>query len=105
MQIVELDLGTVHADYRETWDLQRAVHADVADGTRPDTVLLCEHASVYTAGRRTAIADRGSSSSRAYRTARPSRGRWSTLTVGWRTSRVPTHCSFTRVRACLQSRT
>ena len=58
MQIVELDLGTVHADYRETWDLQRAVHADVADGTRPDTVLLCEHASVYTAGRRTAIADR-----------------------------------------------
>ena len=58
MQIVELDLGTVHADYRETWDLQRAVHADVADGTRPDTVLLCEHASVYTAGRRTAVADR-----------------------------------------------
>jgi lipoyl(octanoyl) transferase len=58
MQFVELDLGTVHADYRETWDLQRAVHAEVADGTRPDTVLLCEHASVYTAGRRTASTDR-----------------------------------------------
>ena len=58
MQFVELDLGTVHADYRETWDLQRAVHAEVADGTRPDTVLLCEHASVYTAGRRTATTDR-----------------------------------------------
>lgn len=58
MQFVELDLGTLHADYRETWDLQRAVHADVADGTRPDTVLLCEHASVYTAGRRTAATER-----------------------------------------------
>jgi lipoyl(octanoyl) transferase len=58
MQFVELDLGTVHADYRETWNLQRAVHAEVADGTRPDTVLLCEHASVYTAGRRTATTDR-----------------------------------------------
>ncbi|HEY5515929.1 MAG TPA: lipoyl(octanoyl) transferase LipB [Pengzhenrongella sp.] len=58
MQFVELDLGLRHADYRETWDLQRAVHAEVADGTRPDTVLLCEHASVYTAGRRTALSDR-----------------------------------------------
>jgi len=58
MQFVELDLGTRLADYRETWDLQRAVHADVADGARPDTVLLCEHASVYTAGRRTATLDR-----------------------------------------------
>ena len=58
MQFVDLDLGSRHADYRETWDLQRAVHDDVATGTRPDTVLLCEHASVYTAGRRTAAADR-----------------------------------------------
>jgi lipoyl(octanoyl) transferase len=58
MQFVELDLGTRHADYAETWALQRAVHAEVADGTRPDTVLLCEHASVYTAGRRTGLADR-----------------------------------------------
>jgi len=58
VQFVELDLGSRHADYRETWDLQRAVHADVAAGARPDTVLLCEHASVYTAGRRTASSDR-----------------------------------------------
>jgi lipoyl(octanoyl) transferase len=40
-------------DYATGWDLQRQVHADVADGTRPDTVLLLEHAPVYTAGRRT----------------------------------------------------
>ena len=58
MEFVELDLGTRHADYLATWDLQRTVHAEVVAGTRPDTVLLCEHASVYTAGRRTAAWDR-----------------------------------------------
>lgn len=58
MRFVELDLGTRHVDYRETWDLQRAVHAEVADGTHESTVLLCEHASVYTAGKRTASWDR-----------------------------------------------
>jgi lipoyl(octanoyl) transferase len=58
MKFVELDLGSRHADYLQTWDLQRAVHAEVAAGTRSDTVLLCEHASVYTAGRRTASSDR-----------------------------------------------
>jgi lipoyl(octanoyl) transferase len=40
-------------DYEAGWELQRQVHADVADGTRPDTTLLLEHAAVYTAGRRT----------------------------------------------------
>jgi lipoyl(octanoyl) transferase len=32
---------------------QRALHADVVSGRAPDTVLLLEHPSVYTAGRRT----------------------------------------------------
>jgi len=58
VRLVELDLGSRHVDYQETWDLQRAVHAEVVDGTREDTVLLCEHASVYTAGKRTASWDR-----------------------------------------------
>src|SRR5689334_20910761 len=40
-------------DYREAWDLQREVHHEVAAGTRPATVILLEHASVYTAGKRT----------------------------------------------------
>jgi len=44
--------------YHEAWDLQRQVHAEVVAGTRPDTVLLVEHESVYTAGRRTAAWDR-----------------------------------------------
>src|SRR4051794_19797811 len=49
----DLGLGSEHVDYQAAWDLQRAVHAEVAAGSRPDTVLLLEHASVYTAGKRT----------------------------------------------------
>jgi lipoyl(octanoyl) transferase len=50
---LELGLGSEHVDYQEAWDLQRAIHAEVSAGTRPDTVLLLEHSSVYTAGKRT----------------------------------------------------
>jgi lipoyl(octanoyl) transferase len=46
-----LDLGTV--PYREAWNLQRAIAADVSDGSRPDTILLLEHPPVITTGRRT----------------------------------------------------
>ena len=45
-------------DYQVAWDLQRAVHADVAAGRRPDTVLLLEHPPTYTAGRRTSAHER-----------------------------------------------
>ena len=48
--------GTV--DYLEAWDEQRRLHQAVADGTRQDTVLLLEHPSVYTAGKRTEPWDR-----------------------------------------------
>jgi lipoyl(octanoyl) transferase len=58
MEFRSLDLGTRLVDYTEAWDLQRGVHAAVADGTSQDTVLLVEHADVYTAGRRTATSDR-----------------------------------------------
>lgn len=53
-----LDLGTRLLPYEPTWALQREVHAAVAAGEREDTVLLCEHEDVYTAGRRTATWDR-----------------------------------------------
>jgi lipoyl(octanoyl) transferase len=49
-------LGTV--DYAETWDLQRELAAARADDQRDDVLLLLEHHSVYTAGRRTEPADR-----------------------------------------------
>lgn len=44
-------------DYQDAWELQRQVHAAVSEGA-PDTVLMVEHVSVYTAGKRTARADR-----------------------------------------------
>lgn len=51
-----LRLGTV--DYTRAWDLQREVHEDVVAGRRPDTLILLEHESVDTAGRRTQPEDR-----------------------------------------------
>jgi len=39
--------------YLTALEQQRAKHADVASGRAPDTVLLLEHPSVYTAGKRT----------------------------------------------------
>ena len=46
-------LAPEFVDYQQAWELQRAVHADVVSGVRDDTVLLLEHAGVYTAGKRT----------------------------------------------------
>lgn len=43
--------GTV--DYLTAWDEQRRLHEAVVDGRAPETVLLLEHPSVYTAGKRT----------------------------------------------------
>lgn len=48
--------GTV--DYTVAWAEQRRLHAAVAAGERADTVLLLEHPSVYTAGKRTNSWDR-----------------------------------------------
>jgi lipoyl(octanoyl) transferase len=44
-------LGTL--DYQAAWDEQRRLHGAVVDDTAPETVLLLEHPSVYTAGKRT----------------------------------------------------
>jgi lipoyl(octanoyl) transferase len=41
--------------YLEGFELQKRVHADVVAGKRSDTVLLLEHQSVYTAGKRTEL--------------------------------------------------
>jgi len=45
-------------DYQKAWDVQRTIHEEVASGTRPNTLLLLEHPSVYTAGRRSEISER-----------------------------------------------
>ena len=45
-------------DYRTAWAEQQRIHEAVVAGTEPDTVLLLEHPSVYTAGKRTQPLDR-----------------------------------------------
>jgi lipoyl(octanoyl) transferase len=45
-------------DYQKAWDVQRTIHEEVASGSRPNTLLLLEHPSVYTAGRRTDDSER-----------------------------------------------
>ena len=39
--------------YEDAWARQREIHEAVAEGRAPDTALLLEHPSVYTAGKRT----------------------------------------------------
>jgi lipoyl(octanoyl) transferase len=53
LDYLHLGLGTELTDYVEAWELQRKVHREVAAGSMPDTVILLEHAAVYTAGKRT----------------------------------------------------
>lgn len=50
------ELATI--DYLSAWDMQRELATERADGSAPDTLLLLEHPSVYTAGKRTAPEDR-----------------------------------------------
>ena len=40
-------------EYESALALQREIHLEVASGNRPNTLLLLEHPSVYTAGKRT----------------------------------------------------
>ena len=56
--VQRLGFGADAVDYVPTWDLQREIHAGVVSGSHPDTVLLLEHQSVYTAGRRTEVFER-----------------------------------------------
>ena len=50
--------GSSAVDYVRGWELQRAVHGRRVSGEVPDSCLLLEHTSVYTAGKRTAVSDR-----------------------------------------------
>jgi lipoyl(octanoyl) transferase len=49
-------LGLV--EYQNAWDYQREIQAGVIEGNIPNTLLLLEHPSVYTAGRRTETLER-----------------------------------------------
>ena len=53
LEFSQLGLAPEFVDYTRGWDLQRELHEKVVAGTAPSTVLLLEHAAVYTAGKRT----------------------------------------------------
>ena len=55
-QLKVSELGVV--DYLGAWKLQKQIHQDVVNLQTENTLLLLEHPSVYTAGRRTEILDR-----------------------------------------------
>uniref|UniRef100_UPI00404B6252 lipoyl(octanoyl) transferase LipB n=1 Tax=Candidatus Planktophila sp. TaxID=2175601 RepID=UPI00404B6252 len=48
--------GTI--DYLDALELQRSLHREIAEGVRENTLLLLEHPSVFTAGKRTQIHER-----------------------------------------------
>ncbi|WP_375387496.1 lipoyl(octanoyl) transferase LipB [uncultured Amnibacterium sp.] len=58
IDVVRSSLAPDLLDYHEGWALQRRVHAEVVAGARPDSLILCEHRPVYTAGKRTADDER-----------------------------------------------
>jgi lipoyl(octanoyl) transferase len=45
-------------DYLEALELQRSLHGEIAEGQRENTLVLIEHPSVYTAGKRTQVHER-----------------------------------------------
>ena len=58
LDVVILGLGEDAVPYREAWEKQREIHKQVVSGERPNTLLLLEHQSVYTAGKRTEDSER-----------------------------------------------
>jgi lipoyl(octanoyl) transferase len=54
--VVTREIGTI--DYMAAWDLQRELLEARATDAGPDTMLLLEHPSVYTAGKRTEPSER-----------------------------------------------
>jgi lipoyl(octanoyl) transferase len=57
-QLLLAGFGDDAVEYADGWALQRGVHEGVVAGDAPDTVILLEHQSVYTAGRRTDASER-----------------------------------------------
>lgn len=52
-EFIDLAFAPNYISYSDAYQKQLEIHAQVVAGTIPDTVLLLEHSSVYTAGKRT----------------------------------------------------
>jgi lipoyl(octanoyl) transferase len=51
-------------EYEEALAIQRTIHSEVASGNRTNTLILLEHPSVYTAGKRTLAEEKPTSGAR-----------------------------------------
>ena len=60
VDFVVTGLSANSVPYLQALELQRATHRSVVSGERDDTVILLEHPSVYTAGKRTDPSERPS---------------------------------------------
>ena len=61
MAIAVSEIKVIHSgllDYQAAWQLQRKIHEGVANNTEANTLMLVEHPSVFTAGRRTDLIER-----------------------------------------------
>jgi lipoyl(octanoyl) transferase len=59
-ELTETPLALTRAglvEYERALELQRSIHGDVVRGIRTNTLILLEHPSVYTAGKRTSDAE------------------------------------------------
>ncbi|MSY62213.1 MAG: lipoyl(octanoyl) transferase LipB [Actinobacteria bacterium] len=63
-------------EYEQAWELQRTLHTDVATGAGPNSLILLEHPSVYTAGRRTEEFERPLDGSKVIEVDRGGRITW-----------------------------
>ncbi|HEV7848098.1 MAG TPA: lipoyl(octanoyl) transferase LipB [Mycetocola sp.] len=59
-EVLVAGLAPQYLPYIDGWELQRRTHRRVVDGSGPDTLILCEHSDVFTAGRRTSASERPS---------------------------------------------
>ena len=60
MPVTESDIAVINSgllDYEKSWAMQREIHQNVVEGAT-NTLVLIEHPSVYTAGRRTDLLER-----------------------------------------------
>jgi len=56
-EFIDLAFAPNYISYADAYQKQLEIHAEVVSGKRPNTVLLLEHSSVYTAGKRTEAAE------------------------------------------------